>query len=110
MTVPETSAATRQRWDDLVEELAAKGVTDMKMFGVPALRARGKAIACLWGDAIVFKLPEAGVQEALALEGSAPFDPIGGRPMKEWIVVPSAHASAWRGLADQAFDFLTSMG
>jgi hypothetical protein len=32
-----------------------------------------------------------------------PFDPGGnGRPFKEWVVVPEAHASEWPRLAGQA--------
>jgi hypothetical protein len=39
----------------------------------------------------------------LALEGAHLFDPGGkGRPFKEWVVVPAAHASEWPGLAEQA--------
>ena len=107
MDVPETPAATRQGFDDLVEELAGRGVTAAKMFGVPSLKARGKVIGCLWGDALVFKLPPEGVEAALKLTGAEAFDPMGGRPMREWIVVPSAHAAGWRAFGDQALDYLS---
>ena len=40
---------------------------------------------------------------SLALEGAAPFEPMGkGRVMKEWVDVPVAHAAKWAELADSA--------
>ena len=53
---------------------------------------------------MAFKLPDEAVREqALALDGAALFDPGGrGRPFKEWVAVPPAHAERWRELADQA--------
>jgi hypothetical protein len=29
-----------------------------------------------------------GYERALAIEDAHPFDPLGGRPMKEWVAVP----------------------
>ncbi len=53
---------------------------------------------------MVFKLPDAAAHaKALALDGSHLFDPSGkGRPFKEWVVVPNAHASRWPELAELA--------
>jgi hypothetical protein len=106
MNAPETSARVRRRFDDLADELAVRGVKVGPMFGVPSLKAHGKAIGCLWGDAVVFKLPPEGVAAALRLKGATAFDPMGGRPMKEWIAVPSAHAARWPAFADQALDYV----
>ena len=40
---------------------------------------------------------------ALGLDGAHLFDPGGrGRPMKEWVVVPPAHAVRWAELAEAA--------
>jgi hypothetical protein len=41
--------------------------------------------------------------EALALPGAHLFDPMEGRPMKEWVVVPAEQASKWLELAHAAF-------
>jgi hypothetical protein len=92
------------------EELAAtleelRGVERVKMMGFPSLKHGGKLLASFYRDedAMVFKLPDAGAREAaLALDGAHLFDPMGGRPMKEWVVVPSEHADRWADLADQA--------
>jgi hypothetical protein len=51
----------------------------------------------------VFKLPDEEARErALALGGAHHFDPAGGRPMKEWVVVPEVHADLWPELAHLA--------
>lgn len=93
------------RYDDLADDLAAQNddVTLGKMFGMPCVKRGGKAVAGFWQDSVVFKLPDAGARErALALGGAALFDPMGGRPMKEWVVVPAAHADEWPSLAEAA--------
>ena len=41
-------------------------------------------------------------EQVLAIEGAHAFDPMGGRPMKEWIVVPKASANRWPDLAEAA--------
>ena len=93
------------RYDELADDLAAQNddVTLGKMFGMPCVKRGGKAIAGFWQESVVFKLPDAVARErALALEGSELFDPMGGRPMKEWVVVPATHADEWPGLAGEA--------
>ncbi len=93
------------RYDELADDLAARNddVTLGKMFGMPCVKRGGKAVAGFWQKSIVFKLPDAAARErALALEGAALFDPMGGRPMKEWVVVPASHADEWPGLAESA--------
>jgi hypothetical protein len=63
----------------------------------------GKAAFGIWQESLVFKLTdEAARERALALEGAERFDPMGGRPMKEWVVVPAAHADRWPELAAAA--------
>jgi hypothetical protein len=106
MQLPETSAKVRTRFDALAEALAPRGVVVSKMFGMPSLQAKGKAIAGLWGDALVVKLPPADVQAAMKLQGVGLFDPMGGRPMKEWVVVPRTHARQWPGLAEIALAYV----
>jgi hypothetical protein len=97
------SAATRTAYDALAEGLAPAGVQAGAMFGMPALKLAGKAFAGLFGDAMVFKLAGAPHARALDLAGAALFDPADmGRPMKAWVVVPSAHGERWRELAEAA--------
>jgi hypothetical protein len=88
--------------EDIAEELAGRGVELGKLFGMRTLTTKGKAFAGPRNGAFVFKLPPDGVAEALALKGAELFDPAMGRPMKEWVVVPAAHAKRWPELAEIA--------
>ncbi|WP_067698894.1 hypothetical protein [Nocardia jejuensis] len=101
--------------DELFErfalDLAPRGVVAGAMFGKRALKAQGKAFACLKGDSIAFRLgdgtPAHG--EALALPGAVLFDPSGGgRPFKDWVAIPHAHAHEWPRFADVALGNLAA--
>jgi hypothetical protein len=95
------------RFDEICDEVLARNadVERTKMMGMPSLKRNGKLVAGYTAaeTAMVFKLTEARARErALALDGAHLFDPGGrGRPMKEWVVVPPAHAEQWPALAEQ---------
>jgi len=99
----------RARYDEIADDLAGRNddVTLGQMMGMPAIKRAGKMIGGFSEreNAMVLKLPDATAREkALALKGAKLFDPSGGRraPMKEWVVVPAAHASQWPTLAAKA--------
>jgi hypothetical protein len=95
----------RARYDEIAEGLAALPDVQLgQMMGMPCIKRGGKMIGGFWRDAMVFKLTDQGQREAaLALDGSHLFDPgERGAPMKEWVVVPAAHADRWPDLADQS--------
>jgi hypothetical protein len=99
--------AARDRYDEIADDLEARNadVELGQMMGMPAIKAGGKMIGGFYAaaEAMVFKLPDEAVRErALTLEGAALFDPAGGRPMREWVQVPAAHAAEWASLAEQA--------
>lgn len=107
MQIPPISTKARAAFDRVAEGLAEAGARKGSMFGVPCLKARGKAFASLWGNSMVFKLTGDDHATALALKGAARFDPSGrDRPMKEWVVVPPAHAKRWDDLARAALDYV----
>ena len=101
----------RGRYEELADDLAAQNadVELGQMMGMPAIKCSGKMIGGFsndW-DAMVFKLADQAARErALALDGAHLFDPSGGRraPMKEWVVVPAAHADRWADLAKEALN------
>lgn len=99
-----TSPATTARYHEVVAELTATGqVMTSKMFGMPTLkRCEGKAFAGLFGEAMVFKLSGDDHARAMALAGAHAFEPMAGRPMKQWVIVPVEHAHAWVDLARAA--------
>jgi hypothetical protein len=96
----------RVRYDEIADDLAARNddVELGQMMGMPAIKRGGKMIGGFSNDegAMVFKLSDQSARErALALDGAHLFDPSGGRraPMKEWVLVPPAHAGTWTEFA-----------
>lgn len=98
----------RARYDAIVVTMTANTPsTSGKIFGMPCLKTEfGKAYAGYVDGAMVFKLSSPTHGEALALPGSRLFDPMGGRPMKEWVVVPVTHAEQWLTLAEAARNYV----
>ena len=98
------SDAARERYDRLLQELGEElDVAKVSMFGMPSIKRRsGKAFAGLYGEDMVFKLAGDAHAEALALEGAHLFEPMAGRPMKAWVVVPPAHEDRYVDLAKAA--------
>jgi hypothetical protein len=95
----------------LADDLGTAGVSTAPMFGKPSLKYGSKAFACLFGDAAAFRLLVGSAEHgaALALAGAALFDPSGkGRPMKDWVCVPVAHAGRWPDLAESALARLSA--
>ncbi|HJT57877.1 MAG TPA: hypothetical protein VJ761_15350 [Ktedonobacteraceae bacterium] len=98
----------RSLYDEVATELVATApVKSGKMFGMPCLKQNesGKAFAGFYQGAMVFKLTGPQHGEALQLSGAHLFDPMGGRPMKEWVEVPAEHASRWVELAREALRY-----
>ncbi len=110
MKKPEpTNATTQEKWEGLAQSLATKGVELSAMFGMPALKFKGKAFGGLFGNSVVFKLEGDAHEKALKLDGAVLFDPSGmGRPMKAWVVIPSAHFKKWGELAQAGLEAVSS--
>lgn len=90
--------------DDIVEALSTQAdLQRASMFGMPSARRRGgKAFAGIYGTDLVLKLDGPAHAEALTLSGAHLFEPMAGRPMKQWVVVPAAHRDRWLELAREA--------
>jgi hypothetical protein len=92
-------------YDDVVDDLIHRypHVGTKKMFGMECFTVNGKAVGGRADDGLLVKLTDSALHaEAMALSGSHAFDPMGGRPMKQWVVVPHAHAAQWARLAEAA--------
>jgi TfoX/Sxy family transcriptional regulator of competence genes len=86
-----------RKLDDAVATAAeAAGVqVELKpMFGCPAYFTNGNMFAGVHQSSLMLRLPEEGRAEVAAL-GGGPFEPMPGRPMKEYVVLP-------RGVLDDA--------
>jgi len=96
-------------FDSIAASLAGRGAVAGVMFGKRALKAGGKAFACLKGDVLAFRLGAgtAAHASALALPGAELFDPsTRDRPFKDWVAVPLSQSARWADLAGIAFSSL----
>jgi hypothetical protein len=59
----------------------------------------GKAAAMFWKNCMVVKLTGEAFNEALNLDGSQRFEPMEGRPMKEWVQIPFDYHHLWKKFA-----------
>jgi hypothetical protein len=97
------------RFDEIVDDLAPRGVLPGALFGARSLTLEGTAFACLKSDQLAVKLGAgtAAYADALAIDGAGPFDPSGkGRPFKDWVALPSAQSDEWGRLAEAGLDAL----
>jgi hypothetical protein len=97
-------------FESVAAGLSKAGGKTGKMFGMPSVFVGGKAFAGYREGSMIFKLGGDAHARALALAGAELFDPMGGRPMKEWVVVPQKHAAAWPEIGKQALDYVASGG
>jgi len=80
-----------------------QGIEAGKMFGAQCIKTpNGKAAAMFWHDNLIVKLTGEARDEAMSLDGTKFFDPMDGRPMKEWIVVPFGYRDKWKELTELA--------
>jgi TfoX/Sxy family transcriptional regulator of competence genes len=77
---------------DLVERFheavaGIDGIEVRKMFGYPAAFIGGNLTAGLYQERVMVRLPEPEREERIA-EGWSRFEPMPGRPMREYLVLP----------------------
>ncbi len=69
-----------------------------QMFGYPCAFLDGKMLTGLFEDQMMMRLSEADRARAAAALGATPFEPIKGRPMREYVVLPPAVVADTRKL------------
>jgi TfoX/Sxy family transcriptional regulator of competence genes len=84
-------------FDDSVQSLS--GIERRKMFGYPAIFISGNMVAGLVRDNMILRLSMEDTERFLALPGAAPFIAMGGRRMRQWVVVPPALSKSKSELA-----------
>ena len=101
---------SQKKYDALADDLAAKpNVVRAKMFGMPSVKVNGNAFLGYFEGDLICKLSGADRDAALKLNGAKLFDPMGGRPMKEWVQIPAAHTAKWRKFADAAQKYVETL-
>ena len=81
------------------------------MFGYPALFLNGNMFAGTFQDKVIARLSEASRAKALKA-GAKQFEPMPGRPMKEYILVPATDVAKPAALAkwiEQAHAYATTL-
>jgi TfoX/Sxy family transcriptional regulator of competence genes len=73
------------------------GVVRRQMFGYPAAFLNGNLLAGLFQDHMMVRLSQADRAKAIAEAGGVPFAP-GGRPTREYVVLPEAIVADTRKL------------
>ena len=90
MSMPKPSAMSKALFESLVPD--DPRVTARSMFGNVAAFVNGNMFMGLFGDELFVRLSEAERSELLATEGASRFEPMRGRPMKEYVEL----ATTWR--------------
>jgi TfoX/Sxy family transcriptional regulator of competence genes len=89
------------------------GITVRTMFGQPAAFVTGNMFLGVFGDAVFLRLSEEDRAAGLLLEGSRLFEPMPGRPMREYVVLPTAllaNAARARLWVDRALRYARGLG
>ena len=120
MTAKRSSGA-RSVWkafDELTPEFAALITEFTKRprvtyggwgFGARGLRVDGRIFAMLDSKGrFVVKVPRIRADALLARGQAVHFEPVPGRPMKEWLVVTGRRPS-WLALAREAYEYVASL-
>lgn len=113
MPMPPVSDAARERFDALVASLqdAGRDVERTQMFGMPSAKVvGGRTFMGLYGDDLAVKLGAAAHARAMEVDDAGPFDPSGGRPMREWVSLPAASRDRWAEFAAEAADHVAGLG
>lgn len=71
-----------------------------KMFGYPCCFVNGNMFMGLHEDRMVLRLGDDERKRLLAMQGAELFEPMPGRPMREYVVVPPALLADHAGLRD----------
>ena len=96
MPMPKADEAVRDQFRSLIPEDSR--VTVKPMFGHVAGFVNGNMFTGTFGDQLFVRLDESGRTELLGTPGAAPFEPMPGRPMGEYVVLPPQ----WREEPDLA--------
>lgn len=80
--------------------MADQGAQPGKMFGSPCYKVNGKMALGVFGNGIVLKLGEARSRALIEAGAAQPFEPMPGRPWREWVLLTEGFDSAGPLLAE----------
>ena len=76
--------------------LQIPGVTSGVMFGFPAYYIGKKLFACVYGEGVGINVPGKVADSLVGQKGVVRFEPMGRKPMKEWIQINREHSEDYR--------------
>jgi hypothetical protein len=84
-----------------------QGVREGRMFGCPAVYHGRKMAACVYGEQIGLRVPEAIAADSIRAGRATAFRPYGKPAMREWIQINPRHSklAAYRDLLGAAIAF-----
>ncbi len=92
--IPKADQEAKALFESMVPDHPA--VTVRPMFGNVSAFVNGNMFMGVFGPDVFLRLPEAD-REAVTAEGGGPFEPMPGRPMRDYVIVPSD----WRHKPDR---------
>ena len=99
-----------QRFDQAADNLPA--VDRRKMFGYPAVFLNGNMFAGLFQDQVILRLRAEDRATLAGVPGAKPFEPMPGRPMREYMVAPASIVDStvqFRAWLERARTFAASL-
>jgi TfoX/Sxy family transcriptional regulator of competence genes len=84
---PKASVWVKELFASLVEPIDCE---KRQMFGYPCAFVNGRMFAGVFGDSIMVRLSEPERSELLGVAGATVPDPMGGRPMREYVQFPDS--------------------
>lgn len=100
MSMPKPDEESKAYFESLVPD--DPRVKSRPMFGNLAAFVNGNMFLALLGSQVAVRLPDEDRAELLNVRGASPFEPMPGRPMKEYVVLPEA----WRKSRKKAEDWV----
>ena len=94
MPKPSVESTHKTILDSLL--LNIPSMVEGKMFGYPAYYVNEKLFACIYGDGVGVKVPEAVASKLLSKKHGVPFRPLGKPKMREWIQINRARPADYR--------------
>ena len=86
--MPKATADAVQRFEELLPE--GPGVTQRLVFGFPTAFVHGNMFFGVFGPDLFVRLSDEDRLEIMRIEGAVPFEPMKGRPMASYVLLPAA--------------------
>lgn len=104
--------SAENRYAQLVERFQGRANVsqDGKGFGSSALKVNGRIFAMLTSRSeFVVKLPRQRVEQLIKSGDGVAYDAGKGRPMKEWLTLPTTSSLDWSSLTEEALAFVAGV-